>query len=298
MSASVLADQGVKLVQANKYAEGIEKLTQALKSHAAPAWLLERSKAYMRTKEFDLALHDAQKALSVAYSRANRDQMVQAQLRRAITLFRMGQYANADVCAFWAIQLCDAAKASEDDGQQNKVDDKGDYTTTLKEVNEAQAEANKTKKQDGLAAAMGSGRSKDDALRNQALSWRLQALTAMEKVEAGAPGRKVTVVKYPILSDAPKETIDAKPAAEIEEDNSEQEKLANKPDVPMAIAPTWDGIWKQFRAVHMKNDIRTDFYQTDSSLNISFFVKNVPKDDLKVDSKEQSVCNAKLPPIS
>lgn len=304
MSANVLAAEGVKLVQANKYAEGIEKLSQALKSHTAPLWLLERSKAYMRTKEFDLALYDAQKALSVAYNRANRDQMVEAQLRRAITLFRMGRYADADVCAFWAIRLCDAAKASEDDGQQNKVDDKGDYTVTFKEVSDAQADANKTKKQDGLAAAMGGGRSKDDALKNQALSWRLQALTAMEKVEPGAPGRKVTVAKYPTLSDAPKQAADAKKVAEIEE-----EENASKPEIPTQLlssanpppgakVPTWDDIWNQFRAVHAKNDIRTDFYQNDSSLNISFFVKNVPKDDLKVDSKDQSVCNAELPPVS
>ncbi|KAI0123344.1 SGS domain-containing protein [Xylariales sp. AK1849] len=301
MSAQNLANEGVRLVQSNKYAEGIEKLTQALKSRSAPKWLLERSKAYLRTKEFDLALHDAETALSVAFKRANRDLMIEAQIRRAITLFRMGRYADADVCAFWAMQLVTGAKASDNDGQQNKVDNDGDYTVTLKDV---EGTNTPSKASDGaFAAAMGamdSGRTKDTANRNQAFTWRIQALTQMVKLEAGATGRKVSVVKYPTPSEAP-------PTKDVELDDSEPDEEPTKSKIPSRIlnmpepkdpvnrVDTWDDIWNIFRAVHAKNDIRTDFYQSDTTLNVSFFVKNVSKDGFEVDAHEQSVSFGPLP---
>lgn len=219
-----LADDGIKLVQGGKYAEGIEKITQALKDRPAPLWLLERSKAYLRTQEFDLALYDAEKALSIAFNRANRSLMTEAQLRRAITLYRMGRFADADVCATWVVNLVKGARATENDGQQDKVDANGDYTVTSSEI----AEENKVTKEAGLAAAMGDGKgnSKEQSLKNQAFTWRIQALNAMEKTEAGSPGRKVTVVKYPSPSDAPP-TSTAKKAPEA----------PKKTETPVAAKP-------------------------------------------------------------
>ncbi|KAK8032147.1 hypothetical protein PG990_001881 [Apiospora arundinis] len=206
--SNTLAVDGIKLVQDGKYTEGIEKLSQALKGQSAPLWLLERSKAYLRTKELELALYDAEKALSIAFNRANRVLMTEAQLRRAITLYRMGRFADADVCATWTANLVNGNRATENDGQQDKVDANGDYTVTSKEI----AEANQVSKEDRLATAMGGagGDSKNKSLLNQALTWRIQALTAMEKTEAGAPGRKVTVVKYPTPSDKPPAQADKK----------------------------------------------------------------------------------------
>ncbi|KAK8135688.1 SGS-domain-containing protein [Apiospora sp. TS-2023a] len=198
--SSKLASDGIELVKHGIYAQGIEKITQALKEREAPLWLLERSKAYLRTQELDLALYDAEKALSLAFNRAARPLMTEAQLRRAITLYRLGRFADADVCATWTANLIKGARATEDDGQQNKVDENGDYIVTAKEV----ADENKVSKEEGMAAAMGGGgNSKDKSLQNQAYTWRIQALNAMEKTPAGSPGRKVTVVKYPTPSKTP-----------------------------------------------------------------------------------------------
>lgn len=306
MSAHVLANEGIQLVKANKYAEGIEKLSQALKSQPAPMWLLERSKAYMRTNEFGLALHDAERALSIAFKRANRDLMVEAQLRRAIVLFRMNRFADADVCTFWSIQLVEGARASEDDGQQNKVDEKGDYAVTLKEVQDEEAKRSQAKKEEGLSTAMGGGRSKDASNRNLAASWRIQALSQLATLEPGAPGRKVSVVKYPTPSAEPP-AANILPAERVTElDDSEPEEEPNKPKIPAHIltganppapaapatvdANDWTGIWNLFRDVHTKNNsIRTDFYQSDTSINVSFFVKNVPQSEFKGTANSQSV---------
>ncbi|KAH8664424.1 SGS domain-containing protein [Xylariales sp. PMI_506] len=303
MSDTVLASEGVRLVKENKYAEGIAKLTHALESRSAPMWLLERSKAYMRTNEFDLALYDAEKALSIAYQRANRDLMVEAQIRRAITLFRMGRYADADVCAFWAMQLVGGAKASENDGQQNKVDGNGDYVVTRKEAEDA----NKPNKEAGLSAAMG-GRTKDASAKGQAFTWRIQALSQMEQLEPGAAGRKVNVVKYPTPASSPPPKKAVQTERVVELDDSEPEDDANKPKIPAAILKdipatrssssseySWEKVWNDLKTIHNKNEVRTDFYQTDSSLNVSFFVKNVSKDDLKVDAQEQKITLRPIP---
>lgn len=291
MSADVLANTGLQLVAAAKYQDGIEKLSQALKEKPAPRWLLERSKAYIRTNDFDLALADAEHALHVAFQRANRDLMTEAQIRRAITLFRMGRFADADVCAFWATRLVDGAKATEQDGQEARVDDKGDYTVTSSEVQAS----NQAAKGHGLQEAM--TRSKDKSYWNQAFTWRVQSLNNMESTPVDSPGRKVTVVKYPAPK-PPSEAPKALPEQRVEElEDSDEEKEAPKPKIPRSVlsgnpeddATTWEDVFKQFRAQHIKNDVRTDFYQSDSTVNASFFVKNVPADGFKVEAGEQSV---------
>ncbi|KAI0167836.1 SGS domain-containing protein [Pestalotiopsis sp. NC0098] len=293
---SALADEGIRLIKASKYSEGIEKLSQALKERNSPLWIIERSKAYLRTNELDLALHDAELALSIAFKRGNRDLMIDAQLRRAITLFRLNRYADADVCAFWVIRLLGTFPASEDDGQQKKVNSNGDYAVTLKEVQEANQAEMQASKDAGIHNAMASDRSKATSTRNLAVTWRINALTAMEGLEAGAPGRKVSVVKYPTPSDTPP----AKAAEKIVEiDDDESDKEPNKPKIPQHIltgaapAPsdpwTWQDTWHHFQAEHKKHDVRVDWYETQTALNVSLFVKNVPKDIAKVDAKERSV---------
>ncbi|KAK8040933.1 SGT1 and CS domain containing protein [Apiospora phragmitis] len=236
--SSKLANDGIDLVKAGKYAEGIEKITQALKDHPAPLWLLERSKAYLRTQELDLALYDAEKALAIAFKRANRPLMTEAQLRRAITLYRLGRFADADVCATWTANLIKGARATEDDGQQNKVDENGDYVVTSKDV----TEENKVSKEDGMATAMGGGgNTKEKSLQNQAYTWRIQALNAMEKTTAGSSGRKVTVVKYPTPSDTPPaKTAKKAPEApkKTETPPAAQQRPAAKPSTECAPVKT------------------------------------------------------------
>lgn len=298
MSADVLANTGVQLVAASKYQEGIDKLSQALKQKAAPRWLLERSKAYMRTNDLAAALDDAEHALHIAFQRANRELMTEAQTRRAITLFRMGRFADADVCAFWATRLVDGAKATEQDGQESRVDEKGDYAVTSSEIQAA----NQAAKNQGLQEAM--SRSKDKSLWNQAFTWRVQSLTNMEKTPVGSPGRKVTVVKYPTPK-PPSEAPKSLPEQRVEELEDSDEEEAPKPKIPQSVlsgnpednAPTWEDAFKRFRAQHTKNDVRTDYYQSDTTINASFFVKNVPVDGFKVESGEQSITMSPVPSI-
>ncbi|RYO73767.1 hypothetical protein DL766_004875 [Monosporascus sp. MC13-8B] len=305
-SATVLADRGVKAVSAGKYKEGIEKLTEALKEKPAPLWLLERSKAYVRTGDIDRALHDAERALRVAFDRANRDMMVEAQIRRAVTYFRLKRYADADICAFWAMRLCEGARASEDDGQAARIDGNGDYAVTLEEVKAANARP-ASNAQDGLSAAMGgsSGRTKEAQLNNEAFTWRLQALTKLEQLPPGDPGRKVGITeKYPNRpEELPDKKTEEKPAAvetSEDENNAPEEKNAGQG----ASAPkndetskkqAWEKLWNDFSTLHAKNNIRSSYYQTDTTLNVDLFVKNVPRDEFNVDAQNDSVTLGPIP---
>lgn len=295
-SSAALAAAGVQAVGAGNYADGIEKLSQALKERPAPLWLLERSKAYVRADKLDLALHDAEKALDVAFERANRDYMVEAQIRRAIALFRMGRYADADICAFWAIRLIEKAKATEDDGQQKKVDDNGDYIVRADEVEDGA----KPDKSMGLATAMGStGRSKDNSLKNQAISWRLQALNQLEKLPAGHPGRKVTVTeKYPKPSELPSSSrTEAKPTpTDSDGDVTHDSKTASARD-EAASRNVLERLWEQFREIHTKKAIRSSFYQTDTTLTADLFVKNTDASRFSVTADEQKITTGETPSI-
>ncbi|TGJ80518.1 hypothetical protein E0Z10_g8246 [Xylaria hypoxylon] len=295
-SAIALADAGVQAVSAGQYADGIAKLTQALKAHAAPLWYLERSRAYLRTNQFDLALYDAEMALRIAYDRANRDLMMEAQMRRAITLFRIGRFADADVCAFWAIRLSDGAKAREDDGQQNKVDHNGDYVIRVKEVQE---EA-RPQRGDGLATALNaaSKRTKESSLRNQAYVWRIKALSQMEKLPEGHDGRKLHLpIKYPEPSQT-STTSNASPAssARAVADNADGGETSSTINTPNATSgrDAWEKIWAQYQTLYMKHKIRCSFYQTDTSLTVDVFLKNLSQEQVTIDSDSQAI---KLSPV-
>ncbi|KAI1099574.1 SGS-domain-containing protein [Jackrogersella minutella] len=305
-SSAVLANEGVKAVTAGKYKEGIEKLTAALTERPAPLWLLERSKAYLRTNETDLALHDAEKALQVGFERANRDHMIQAQIRRAVTLFRMGRYADADLCAFWATRLIDKAKAFEDDGQKDKVDERGEYTVRLKDVKDE----NEPAKGEKYAAAMGgsNGRAKELSWRSQALLWRFQALNELEKLPAGHPGRKVNALeKYPKPSELARtsEAEQKGPLVDVDSDteDSSDTKAVAATLVEQPIRQTgpesdaWKLLYERFFAGHARNSIRSSFYQTDTTINVDFFVKNVPADRFSVASESHKVVMGPIPNV-
>ncbi|KAI5859519.1 SGS-domain-containing protein [Durotheca rogersii] len=297
-SPTVLADEGVKAVAAGRYEEGIEKLSEALKERPAPLWLLERSKAYLRTNDFDLALYDAEKALRVAFDRANRDLMTEAQLRRAIALFRLGRYADADICAAWVTKLVDGSRATVDDGQQNKVDENGDYTESVASITEEV----KPDARDRLATAMtgNGGRSKGVSLKNQAISWRLQALTKLEQLPVGHAGRKVNISeKYPQPAAAPP-ARKAKKDAEPTDGDGAGDSKREEDDTSRASGSTrdaWERLWKQYRVVHAKNSVRTSFYQNDATLTIDFFAKNVPADRFALQADFENLTIGPIPAI-
>ena len=106
------AHRGEAALTANKYDEAISHYTLALKAQpTSPTYYVKRSTAYQRTKQLDLALSDAEMAVGLAAQRAKRELISQAQLRRGISLFQLGQYANANFCFGVAKKFNDKEKS-------------------------------------------------------------------------------------------------------------------------------------------------------------------------------------------
>ena len=93
------AAKGAVFLTDGKYNEAIEQYTLALKSNPeSPDYYIKRSTAYQRKTPADheAALKDAEVAIIAATNRARREQIIQAQLRRAIALFGLERYGDAE----------------------------------------------------------------------------------------------------------------------------------------------------------------------------------------------------------
>lgn len=93
-----------------KYDKAIELYSKALESSKSPLWLIQRSTAYQRTKQYELALADAEAALLVANDRGRREQIASAQFRRAITLYKMERFGDARMALNWSREGNDKEK--------------------------------------------------------------------------------------------------------------------------------------------------------------------------------------------
>lgn len=105
------ASLGHKAIAAKDYQKAIEYLSAALKGGSAPSWYIDRSIAYQRTHQFDLALYDAETALLGARSRGRRELMASAQFRRAVALHGLGRMGDSRVALTWAQKLNDKDRA-------------------------------------------------------------------------------------------------------------------------------------------------------------------------------------------
>ncbi|KAL2268990.1 hypothetical protein VTJ83DRAFT_3836 [Remersonia thermophila] len=294
MSATTLAHKGMEAVQNKDWAGAIPLLDKALESSNSPAWLLARCQAHLQLKNYEAALHDAELAYHVAAERGSgtsRKQMIEAQYRRAVVYFRLGQYANADCCAKWSMLLAEGRPAGEKDGIELNVDEDGNYTVTLEQaVADKLGQPGATNQGAtvdsimGLASQGQSGggnpRTGFEADWNRAYSWRSQALGALKGLSKDHPGWKVTVAKVPKKPEktAPKKE-EPKPAAAEEKKDKEAPK--NEP-APGSVPDE-----------QMK--LRVDFYQTAQNVTISLFAKDVKKEDLQVHFSRRKVQVSPVP---
>ncbi|KAK5694788.1 Cochaperone protein [Elasticomyces elasticus] len=91
------AARGKKALTESNYDDAIVHFTNALKqSPTSPAYLIQRSTAYQRNKQHAEALSDANRAVLEARNRGKREQIVEAQFRRAIALYSLERYGDAE----------------------------------------------------------------------------------------------------------------------------------------------------------------------------------------------------------
>jgi len=90
------AARGAAALAATNYDDAIKHYSDAIASNpAAVDYYIKRSTAYQRTSKYPEALADAETAVALAHKRAKRELIKDAQLRRGIALFFIGQFANA-----------------------------------------------------------------------------------------------------------------------------------------------------------------------------------------------------------
>ncbi|KAI9758674.1 MAG: hypothetical protein M4579_002922 [Chaenotheca gracillima] len=70
----------------------------------SPAYYTQRSAAHQRctTPNLELALQDAETAVSLAHKRGKRELIASAQMRRGMTLYGQGKFGDAQQCFKWA----------------------------------------------------------------------------------------------------------------------------------------------------------------------------------------------------
>lgn len=273
MSADKFREAGFKAIEQRNWPEAIDSLTKAIDQSKSPAWLLGRSQAFMETGQLDKAIADAEYAYCTAAERGNdksRKQMIEAQYRRSVCFFRKKEYANADICAVWSQRLAKGVAVRESKSvQQEGVNDKGYYFAT---VDEAMAEEGEKKSPEGgdqmakLSALMGGSPSDKKPYEkdwNKAQIWRSQVLRFLEPLPENDPARKITIQLTP-----------AKPSKlgpEIQPTKTEVPKTeVSKTEVPKTTsAPAPD-----------YSTFRTQFYQSDTAITVSVFMKFANKQDM------------------
>lgn len=91
--------RGEAALEQHKFDEAVKEFTTAISNFPRSVdYHLKRSAAYSRSSppNYDDALKDVNHAVRLAVDREKRELIGQAQLRRAILLFNMGQYADAE----------------------------------------------------------------------------------------------------------------------------------------------------------------------------------------------------------
>lgn len=141
--------RGEAALDQQKFEEAVKEFTTAIANFPRSVdYHLKRSAAYSRSSppQYDAALKDVNQALRLAVERAKRELIGQAQLRRAILLFNMGQYADADYVLGLVRKLDEKNKTLPI--WQSKIDSKlktipeGDEkrTVTVKEIPDEEEE--------------------------------------------------------------------------------------------------------------------------------------------------------------
>lgn len=170
------ARKGDAALSASKYEDAIQHFTNAISSSPmAVKYYISRSIAYQRSTNYAEALKDAELAVVLAHKRAVRELIKDAQFRRAIALYFLEQYADADhllrivsklddkekMLPIWTMKVAAKLKDMPADDEKRKVTIKdvpdveistAPSTSTSHSSKSENNETNKTNKTDTSAA--------------------------------------------------------------------------------------------------------------------------------------------------
>lgn len=122
------AAKGDKASAASNYPLAIEHYTNALtEMPRAPGYYISRSTAYSRLKpedggpNFEAAFNDAEVALRLAFDRGNRELLLSAQMRRAVSLYQLERFGDASYLFELLSEKINVNKPEKNPGEDVKV---------------------------------------------------------------------------------------------------------------------------------------------------------------------------------
>lgn len=177
---STQAALGAKALEGRDYATAIEQLTKALAtnpSNPSPLWLIQRSTAYQRSAQYELALADADAAVHAAKARARREFIATAHFRRAVALHGLKRFGDARLCLTWCRKSNEKEKGLGI--WQAKV--KNDFDKAEKELGSDAAEVRTTVKEIPIKVEE-NAKEKDDSPATSAQAPAPPIVTSKEKI--------------------------------------------------------------------------------------------------------------------
>jgi len=130
------AKSGEQALSASNYDDAIQHFTQAIAVNpTAVKYYINRSTAYQRASKYPEALQDAEVAVVLAHKRGSRELIKDAQFRRALALFFLARYGDADfvlgivkeldekekMLPIWSIKIAAKLKDLAEDDPQRQV---------------------------------------------------------------------------------------------------------------------------------------------------------------------------------
>ncbi|OAX82037.1 hypothetical protein ACJ72_03612 [Emergomyces africanus] len=275
------AQRGAKALSASDFPAAIEHYTRALivNPHATD-YYIKRSTAYSRLRAEDggsngqAALHDAEMAVALGVQRARREQILAGQMRRAIVLYQLGRYGDADF-VFKTVR--------------SKV---GPSTSNTME---------------SAMAANGGGGAASNLTNKELDIWEIKVGNWMRKLEKDDDRLRVTVKEYPDIK-VPKEAeLKAIFLKQLQE-NAGMAAGALQLDKGLAekgkeasgrgnAAPSSEPVQQQGSAsqplatpqVPVATTVRHEWYQTNDTVVVTLYAKGVPKEKADIDIQEDSL---------
>ncbi|EER41244.1 conserved hypothetical protein [Histoplasma capsulatum H143] len=272
------AQRGAKALAASNFPAAIEHYTRALivNPHATD-YYIKRSTAYSRLRTEDggsngqAALRDAEIAVALGLQRARREQILAGQMRRAISLFQLGRYGDAD----FVFKLV-----------RGKVGPSAVNTM-----------------ESAMVANSGSATSAT-ATSKELDIWELKVGNWMRKLEKDDERLRVTVQEFPgirVPEEAKLKEIFRKQLEEnvgmaVGNTGAEKKSVNNGKNVSALGNTAPEGSQRTSTAPPGANpqapvvtNVRHEWYQTHDTVVVTLYAKGVPKEKADIDIQEDSV---------
>lgn len=273
------ADRGASLLAAKNYPLAIDAYTHALRSSLSPIWLIQRSTAYQRTKNHAASLLDAEAAMLQAKERGRRELMAQAQFRRAIALFGLRRVGDARMALTWVRKLNEKEKGL------------GMWVGTVAKAYEALPEEDEGRK---VTVEEYPGKEVVEQVKAQ--------LNGGESTSTATPSPPTTPESKNTSSPAAtpeKKTTSSSPVTPESKrpDPAKTQPAQEKPAQPSPPVPTTSSIPKPASTQAVRpaiqptpaEKVRTEWYQSSTSVSISVLAKAIAKDSATVEISSNKV---------